>query len=284
MNRTKIEWTDYSWNPVTGCTNGCIWCYARAMSKRFGRSFEPALHPEKLSEPLKLKTSSRIFTVSMGDLFCEGVSFDDVARVWAAIWMAPWHTYQILTKRPDRMREFLTKWYSETSGMATRQQDFYSHVWLGVSVTGPKDIWRIFELMQVPAAKRFVSLEPLLEGVSLGSLTWVSLPKSVYGDPPFDNIKADPGVHRAYLNRYGAVSVASNDGSLLGIKPDEWDWCRKLDWVIVGGLTPTPVHKQEWIDTIAAQCDAAEVPLFIKDNAGYPTKRQEYPTGGASNA
>jgi protein gp37 len=102
MNKTPIEWTDYTWNPITGCLRGCSYCYARKMAHRFKRDFTPQLHEDRLIEPARLKTPSKIFVCSMSDLHGDGVEPKWIDEVWYAMTRARHHTYQLLTKHPER--------------------------------------------------------------------------------------------------------------------------------------------------------------------------------------
>jgi len=266
MNRQgpgKIEWTDWSWSIVTGCSKLCPYCYAAAMARRFRRSFEPTCHPERLGEPGKLRQPSKIFVASAGDLFDPAIPFDFVAQVWQAMWQAPQHTYQILTKQPARMREFVTKWYSETSGMATRQQDFYSHVWLGTTITCQADAdARIGELLQTPAAVRFVSVEPMLGAVDLSC-------------------------HLRCMDCDGSGSVDSGGSYPWG----EWimlpceDHNPGLDWVICGAMSgPGAIPPQrDWVESLREQCQRAGVPYFEKGSLSNVVDRplvQQWPEAG----
>lgn len=186
---TKIEWTDESWNPVTGCTKvsaGCANCYAEAIAKRFWRIQYPAMpateavswpgrprrfsdvqcHPERLDIPLRWRKPRMIFVCSMGDLFHEKVPVNFLKKVFGTIEHCPHHIFQILTKRPERM----AKLYKPYAGGPR-------HLWLGTSVENQDNAWRITELLKIPAAVRFVSCEPLLGPVSLlgyrTKLNWV---------------------------------------------------------------------------------------------------------------
>ena len=173
MNRSKIEWTDYTWNPITGCTRGCPYCYARRMAHRLkGRAgypkddpFRPTFHGDRLLEPLKLKKPSKIFTISMGEFFDPKVP--DIWRdlLFRVILEAEQHTFQILTKRPG-----LVPYNFE--------YEVPSNVWLGVSLDGKTtdSMWGIEEIFQVPAVEvRFVSFEPLLGPVEFDPdlLDWI---------------------------------------------------------------------------------------------------------------
>ncbi len=177
---SKIEWTDETWNPVTGCTKisaGCKNCYAADIANRFwgDRKFSDVqFHPERLEQPLRWRKPRMVFVNSMSDLFHESVSFDDILRVFMVMRQAKAHTFQILTKRPDRMRLFIQEWYPHAEALANMslsQQSPPSNVWLGVTCENQKAAdERIPLLLSTPASVRFVSFEPLLERISLHSL------------------------------------------------------------------------------------------------------------------
>jgi len=136
MNKTKIEWCDYTWNPVTGCKHGCPFCYARKIANRFDgtkafpNGFKPTFHPERLVEPVKMKKPQVIFVVSMGDLFGEWVPEWWIDEVIRACNSAPWHTYIFLTKNPVRLRSFLHNTF-------TPQEN----IWFGTSCGENDDSW-----------------------------------------------------------------------------------------------------------------------------------------------
>lgn len=159
-SRSKIEWTDATWNPVTGCTpisEGCEHCYAQRILHRFGRPKTVVCHERRLFEPVKWKPR-RVFVCSMGDLFHRDVPDAFIRKVYAVMTeVAPHHVYQILTKRPGRL---LALWPSLTK---------YSteHIWHGVSVEDQRTRWRMSVLDSVPSPTRFVSFEPLIGPVAL---------------------------------------------------------------------------------------------------------------------
>lgn len=169
---SEIEWTDATWNPVRGCTKispGCKHCYAETFAERFRgvtghpyeQGFDLRLVPEKLAEPLRWRTPKMIFVNSMSDLFHDRVPDNYIMGVARVMATAKWHTYQVLTKRSERLRQLL----NSKLGFAAQQP----HIWWGVSVEdkkygGP----RINDLQQAKAAVRFLSVEPLLE--DLGKL------------------------------------------------------------------------------------------------------------------
>jgi protein gp37 len=166
MQTTKIEWTDKSWNPVTGCTKisqGCKNCYAERLYERFngqGSFKKITCHPERLMQPLKWKKPCKIFVNSMSDLFHEDVPFEFIQKCFSIMTCyAHRHTYQILTKRPQRMLDFI-KWLKQR---IPGWKYFSNNIWIGVSVEN-QDMAneRIPLLVQVPASVKFLSCEPLL--------------------------------------------------------------------------------------------------------------------------
>ena len=174
-DRSQIEWTDATWNPVRGCSKvspGCKHCYAEAFAERFRgvpehpfeRGFDLRLVPHKLEEPLRWKRPRRVFVNSMSDLFHEAVPEDYIGQVFAVMEEASWHTYQVLTKRSKRLLSM------------ARTLRWPDHVWMGVSIESNRYVRRADDLRGVPAAVRFVSAEPLLgplPGLNLDGLDWV---------------------------------------------------------------------------------------------------------------
>ena len=178
--KSTIEWTDGTWNPVRGCTKvspGCAHCYAERFAERFrgvpGSPFEQGFDlrivPHLLAEPFRWSKSQRVFVNSMSDLFHEGVSADYISKVISVMRLASWHTYQVLTKRAERLADLLTGELAEGTNL--------SHVWWGVSVEDRRfGLPRIEELRRVPTITRFLSIEPLLEDLgtlNLEGIHWV---------------------------------------------------------------------------------------------------------------
>ncbi|MBI1852631.1 MAG: phage Gp37/Gp68 family protein [Planctomycetes bacterium] len=181
---TKIEWTDETWNPVTGCVKvspGCKHCYAETFAERFrgtvspgGRlhpffpGFDPTLRPERLSQPTRWRAPRRVFVNSMSDLFGAFVPDEYLARVFEAMRETPQHTYQVLTKRADRLQS----WTEAQPWLSSAR-----HIWLGVSVEDKSfGLPRIDGLRASTAAVRFLSVEPLLESLGpldLREIDWV---------------------------------------------------------------------------------------------------------------
>ena len=176
---TKIEWTDKTWNPVTGCTEisrGCDYCYAKLLSERFrgtpGHPFEfgfdLTLRSERLQQPLKWKKPRMIFVNSMSDLFHKEIPVEFVDRVFDTMEAADRHVFQVLTKRSSLMKRYLVRRYGRER--APR------HIWCGVSVEDRTATTRIRHLRESPATMRFLSIEPLLSPVGeidLEGISWV---------------------------------------------------------------------------------------------------------------
>ncbi len=179
-DKSKIEWTDATWNPIRGCTKispGCKHCYAETFAERwrgikghpFEFGFDLRVVPEKLGDPLRWNQPRMIFVNSMSDLFHQNVPDEFIEKICRVMMAANWHTYQILTKRSDRMRDLLkTK---------LRQAAEATHIWWGVSVENQRHgLPRVDQLRETPARVRFLSVEPLLEDlgtVNLKDIHWM---------------------------------------------------------------------------------------------------------------
>ncbi|HUT25085.1 MAG TPA: phage Gp37/Gp68 family protein [Sumerlaeia bacterium] len=173
--KSAIEWTDSTWNPLTGCTKvspGCRYCYAERMAKRleamgqpnYARGFEIAMHEHTLDLPVRWKKPRAIFVNSMSDLFHEAVPFEFIQRIADVMRRAHWHRFQALTKRSERMRRL------------SHRLPLGPNVWLGVSVETEDFTWRIDDLREARAQVKFVSLEPLLgpiRNLELDGIDWV---------------------------------------------------------------------------------------------------------------
>ncbi len=255
MNKTKIEWADYTWNPVTGCLHGCEYCYAHRIAQRFGNrympygngvnvlnepfdgergvdpypyGFEPTFHKYRLDEPQKVKKPSKIFVVSMADLFGDWVPDEWIEEVFNACQKADWHKYLFLTKNPKK--------YSKIYRSAL---DYRWNMWFGTTVTDENSfVVKTAELYRntgeyFPKSKRanrFLSIEPLI-----GEIKEMFLRNSL---------------HHA-------------------------------DWIIIGQQTgPGAVPpKDEWVQSIIDQCRAADVPVFVKSPLYEKFPIQEWPEG-----
>jgi len=272
---TKIEWTNETWNPIIGCSKiseGCKNCYAEKMACRLA-SMEHNLSaydyryvvdgteymkPKKwngktffaesqLQKPLKLKKPRKIFVCSMGDLFHESVSFEDILKVYDIFCQCPQHTFQILTKRPERMKLFFIWLASEVkkSGLdsiPSQSRNLFDYlsildnVWLGVTAENQEQAnKRIPILLQTPAKVKFVSVEPMLGEIDLFNV---------------DN----------EINQ--KMSEINNEELLFSA-----DY---IDWVICGGETGGNARmiKREWVEYLQEQCEASGVPFFFKSWGG----------------
>jgi protein gp37 len=172
---STIEWTEATWNPVTGCSQvspGCAHCYAKTFAERwrgipghpYEQGFDLRLWPERLLVPLRWRKPKTIFVNSMSDLFHEDIPIEFVEQVFATMRAAHWHTFQVLTKRHERLAELAD------------HLDWPPNVWMGVSIENRRFVHRADALRQVPAAVRFISAEPLLgplHGLDLDGIDWL---------------------------------------------------------------------------------------------------------------
>jgi protein gp37 len=239
---SKIEWTEATWNPVTGCSKvspGCKHCYAERDWPRLaaprakpniytGRDFtDVKCHPEKLGIPLRWTKPRRIFVNSMSDLFHEAVPFEFVDAVWLTMIKSQQHIFQILTKRPQRMLEFF-EWESKRCEHPT-----LPNVWLGVSCENQETFderWRI--LAKVPAAVRWFSLEPMIGRIDMCEA----------------------------FGMWWNQTMHCFEGSGSKLNP------HGFSWVVAGGESgphARPMHP-DWVRAIRDQCQAAGVPFFFK--------------------
>ena len=178
-DKSAIEWTDSTWNPVTGCTKvsrGCDNCYAERFAERFrgvpGHPFEVGfdltLREERLEQPLRWKRPRQVFVNSMSDLFHKGVPWSFVDRVFDVMERADWHIFQVLTKRSSLMRGYLRDRYGDSV--------VPYHIWCGVSVEDRAALVRVKHLQDSPVALRFLSMEPLLDSVGefdVSGISWI---------------------------------------------------------------------------------------------------------------
>jgi protein gp37 len=175
MKQSSIEWTEVTWNPVTGCTKisaGCKFCYAERMAKRlkamgveqYRDGFKLALAPQMLEQPYKWKSPKTVFVNSMSDLFHEDIPLEYIQKVFEVMNKTPQHTYQVLTKRAERLRELAP------------QLKWGFNIWMGVSVENEKVVNRVQDLLDTPAFVKFLSIEPLIGPVPslrLEGIDWV---------------------------------------------------------------------------------------------------------------
>ncbi len=228
---TGIEWTDKTWNPTTGCTKvspGCKFCYAEAITQRFHTNFPNGfaftLHEQRLEEPKRWRSPSRVFVNSMSDLFHEEMPFEFLERIFAVMADCPQHVFQVLTKRHERLAE-----------LAPRLA-WPANVWIGVSVENQRYPARVDALRRVPAAVRFLSCEPLLGPLDLDleGIDWVITGGE--SGPQHRPIKADwvRGIREQCLNagvaffhkQWGGLRPTSGgrelDGRIWDEMPSAW--------------------------------------------------------------
>ena len=176
---TSIEWTQATWNPVTGCTKvskGCANCYAERIAERFRgvlghpyqQGFDLRLWPERLSQPFSWRQPRRIFVNSMSDMFHKDIPSGFIGRLFDVMEAADWHTYQILTKRSKQLKEYVNERYASSR--------VPPHIWLGVSIEDQSVLHRLSDLRETKATVRFISAEPLLGPlgpIDLSGIHWV---------------------------------------------------------------------------------------------------------------
>ncbi|WP_103514982.1 DUF5131 family protein [Streptomyces sp. SM10] len=233
-DRSAIEWTEATWNPTTGCDRvsaGCDHCYALTLAKRLkamgspkyqadgdprtsGPGFGLTVHPQALRVPYGWKSPRTVFVNSMSDLFHARVPLDYVRRVFEVIHETPQHTYQVLTKRARRLRQIADR------------LEWPPNLWMGVSVESVKELPRIEDLRQVPAAARFLSCEPLLgplDGLDLTGIDWVIVGgESGPGARPMDLAWAEDVVARS--RQCGCAPFVKQLGSRWGKQHKEIGW------------------------------------------------------------
>ncbi len=177
-DKSKIEWTDATWNPVTGCTKvspGCAHCYAETFAKRFRgvpdhpyeQGFDLKLWHDRLDLPLAWRERKMIFVNSMSDLFHEDVPDNFITKVFDVMSLAKHHIFQVLTKRSERMLAWTMGHFYSGRSKEDGKETWPQNVWLGVSLENPNYTWRIKHLQKSPAHIKFISIEPLLSPVSL---------------------------------------------------------------------------------------------------------------------
>ncbi len=245
-DKTKIEWADASWSPITGCSPvsaGCQNCYAQRMARRlagrFGypetpNHFDVTFHQDRLVQPLKWKKPRRIFVSSMGDLFHEDVEWNWQYKIFEMIMMWNHHTFMVLTKRPDMMQERLKTINFHLDRNYTGQLHPFKNLWLGATVEHPDYLWRIDELLKIPAAVRFVSVEPMLSEIDLRG--------HLYGYCPTHDF------HSGFCDHSRCPDV------------------QRISLIIAGPETGPNARwcSPEWMLGLYDQCKAAGVPFFDK--------------------
>lgn len=288
--RSRIEWTDATWNPIRGCSRvspGCENCYAERQAMRFSGEGQPwhglvrrvnghptwtgktRLIESMLDEPSRWRRPRRVFVCSMSDLFHESVPDEWIDRVFAVMALCPQHTFQVLTKRAARMRDYcsssatlgrVTALVAEvcegTSGADFKLQHHddglngirLENVWLGVSVENQEAAdERVPRLLETPAAVRFLSCEPLLGAVDLTRICDRSKPRALW------------------INCIEPKEASPAHSELIAMLGPDYPYAR-IDWIIAGGESgpgARPMHP-EWARSLRNQCVGTEVPFFFK--------------------
>lgn len=281
-DKSSIEWTNATWNPVTGCSKvspGCAHCYAEtlALTRLAGKEGYPGLpwtpanaaenvvlRPERLDQPKRWRKPRMIFVNSMSDLFHEQVPDDFIARVFAAMAAAPQHTFQVLTKRPERMRDWFAWEGQGINRCGTVRNEFDWHfsegldpmmrlfdwplpnVWLGTSIENRRYVGRADLLRQTPAAVRFISAEPLL-----GPLVWDGVSYQSHGDGG----RPEPIPAEAWEDGFDGPDLDLTD----------------IDWLIVGGESGKGYRpiREEWVTDLLYRCEEEDTAFFLKQMGGY---------------
>lgn len=255
---SKIEWTDKTWNPIVGCSKvspGCRNCYAERMARRLKAMGRPeyqsvvdehgwtgtihyAFHDNnRIAQPRHWKKPRRIFVCSMGDLFHESVAAEAILRVYATMEYASHHTYQVLTKRPQRMLRWHQRYKAERGRWFTEHNP---HIWHGISAENQAALARRMPaLLETPLPIRFVSLEPLLGPINLKPYLWKE------AGPHWPGTNPPSGLH------WVIVSAESGPGA----RP----------------------MKEDWVRSIRDQCIEAGIPFFYKQNVLTQTRRISLP-------
>lgn len=310
-DRSAIQWTNATWNPVTGCTKvspGCAHCYAALVANRFWPTQYPKIpyetrtgaaniivrgererlftdvqcHEDRLDQPLRWKKPRKVFVNSMSDLFHEAVPDAFIDRVFAVMALAPQHTFQVLTKRAERMQRYLD-YHGTRRRVAQHVEDgprFWPllNVWLGVSVENQHFAdERIPLLLQTPAAVRFVSFEPLLADV--GDISrWIS--EQMPTGSPLSGLEFCPRCGSGPRQRADTIECPdcgyqwSGPRLLDMVEGDQRQALPRLDWVIVGGESGPGARPFDvaWARSIVGQCQAAGVACFVKQLGSNPVE------------
>ena len=272
MNKTNIEWTDFTWNPITGCSavsDGCKNCYAKAVHERFYKTpfSEVTFHKNRLTQPYKRRIVSKIFVGSMTDIFHDDVKDEWLDLIMEVVRDNPQHTFQMLTKRPKRMQEYLSNYYLKKYGRVTT----YKNLWIGVTVENQEQAdARIPLLLNTPSYVKFISVEPMVEQVNL--TRWVH---RTNGWSEQDEVYKCKYCGSIGWGKYFSVPTGGGDyecqcqecGNYVD-EDDGLDTIGNIDWIIVGGETgnKSKARKMEydWVKSIYDLCVDSGVPFFFK--------------------
>jgi protein gp37 len=277
MKDSKIEWTDSTWNPITGCTPvsaGCQNCYAKSIATRFKGTagypkddpFKITFHPKRLEVPLRWKKPKRIFVCSMADLFHPNVSDEDRCDIFTIMQKAYWHTFMILTKRPRSMRDWINDWRWKKFPYLQGQKgvrELPKNIWVGTTAENQAMAdQRIPALLDIPAVIRFVSIEPMLEEMDVSRYVG---PYSCYG---CGYIGGDSKEKKSNENMLCPECLTEEGQGVGFLKSDPGNGC--IDWVIVGGESGPKARymNPDWARSIRDQCKYADVQFFFKKLSG----------------
>ena len=285
MNKTKIDWADYSWNPITGCLHGCEYCYAQNIAHRFGMpqydndchiydgkvknyndavhtgpfpwGFAPTFHKYRLKEPKSIKVPSNIFTVSMGDLFGSWVPLEWIHVVFDACEESRQHNYLFLTKNPAGIDRAIDEYTGEERGCSDCIECF-KDFWFGTSITCQDDISRSHDLSKIEEGHRFLSIEPIRGPIRI-FFQRERCPKCGSREVYEENRKTAQGNPPFYCDNCGEWEGDSDEE----LQPS-------IDWVIVGAETGNSkdrvIPEKDWIQSVVRACRAAEIPVFMKES------------------
>jgi len=287
MNKTNIAWTNFTWNPLIGCTkvsDGCKNCYAEIMASRLANMWKKSrvtgtenytkvitngswngniiLDNSKLNAPSKRKKPTKIFVGSMTDIFHENTKWSDIDEIIKVIINNPQHTFQIITKRPERMREYFSDRYELNGDFNGEIYDKLGHgsipnLWLGVSVENQKEAdSRIPILLDIKASVRFLSVEPMIDRVDLR------------------NLISDYAGVRTQIDSLGGFKRIGN-ASFLDTKN-----ISKINWVIIGGESGTKSKcrefKYEWAEKVYKDCSENGTSFFFKQRGSNHNFKKEF--------
>lgn len=259
MGKTKIEYCDYSWSPITGCTMGCKYCYARRMTKRFekiwGYDFKPRFHPERLVKHDNWKPGDRVFVCDMGDWLDDKVERSWVEQILRVIADNPKVTFLMLTKQPQNFDDKVHGFCEEYPCRELGGGDYLPNLWHGTTVTCQADADnRIPELLKAVAAKYWISVEPMRGDVRVAGY---------FKECSYPTWQPDL-----------CLSWAQNGGCSKCPEPG-------LDWVVCGGMSghgAVPMHP-DWARGLRDQCKEAGVPFFLKQRGEWGDEPYSLVTG-----